>query len=252
MISHVIEAFRQICDGYSADRVVLDPELNAQFIEKCRELGVESPVVDLNLKLLNERKRGNLGPTKDRKRTSFTNEEDYRFASEAAARHMEQRTGVALDRLLCDPELLPQFDEIAARITPGHSPLQYRWAALNLRKARKLRPEIVARVVKPRPLVLDFVDSLRLETVPSGQGVYIFFVDGRPLYVGEAANLRVRIRKHLDHSDIKSVARWFWEHGFDRVQVEILELPEGTTTRVRRALESELIRTRRPAMNLKL
>jgi excinuclease UvrABC nuclease subunit len=41
------------------------------------------------------------------------------------------------------------------------------------------------------------------------------------LYVGEAINLRKRLRKHLDHSDNKGLARWLWENGATDLHLKI-------------------------------
>ncbi len=73
----------------------------------------------------------------------------------------------------------------------------------------------------------------------------------RVLYIGEAENLNSRIRKHIDHSDNRGLARWFWEQGFGDLFLEIHLLPAETTTRVRRALELELIRSRNPEFNVR-
>jgi hypothetical protein len=58
------------------------------------------------------------------------------------------------------------------------------------------------------------------------------------------------VAKHLDHSDNKSLARWFWSNGFSRVHLELQILDETTTTKVRKALEAELIASRRPIFNI--
>ena len=53
-------AFRDANDGYSTDRVLADPDLNARFISACRKHGLnESPIL-LNRKLINLRKSGQL------------------------------------------------------------------------------------------------------------------------------------------------------------------------------------------------
>ncbi len=40
--------------------------------------------------------------------------------------------GESVDEVLCDPKLAAEFDRVAADFAPGHSPLQYRWAALKI------------------------------------------------------------------------------------------------------------------------
>jgi len=51
--------------------------------------------------------------------------------------------------------------------------------------------------------------------VPDSPGIYVLRSEAGCLYIGEAENLRRRLAKHLDHSDRKLLARYFWEYGFD-------------------------------------
>lgn len=135
-------------------------------------------------------------------------------------------------------------------IAPGFSPLQYRWAALNLRKAKKLSPEILGRVIQSETVLSFHVDGLSHETIPTNQGLYVFYDPPQTLYVGETTNLRGRLKKHLDHSDNRGLARWLWEHGTATALLEIHVLPGKTPTAHRRALEAELIRSRNPLFNV--
>jgi len=245
------QAFETVHQGYSADRIVADPDLNQSFVSTCRSLGIVAPISELNSSLLNARKASLLTGIETTCRTEFSDLDDYQFASETAARFLEHRSQVTLDQILCDPALAAEFDSLAAQITPGFTCLQYRWAALNLRKQKRLRPELLAHVVVPTTVQVSRIDELNLEGLPIEQGIYIFFTSKETLYVGECENLRLRITKHLDHSDIRAVAHHFWKHGTGEVLLEIRALPNSTTTRVRRALEAELIESRRAAFNIK-
>jgi len=248
--SAIREAFCRVRDGLSADRVVADPDLNAEFLKACRELGLDEPPAVLNMALLNGRKAGLLTGLSRSRRTSFRNEDEYRFAAEVAARFLQQRDEVSLDNIICDPSRAPEFDRIAREIAPGYTSLQYRWAALNLRKAKQLRPEFLAQVQPPD--VIDFgpLDQLDVKRLPTCQGIYILYGPNATLYVGETRNLRKRLSKHIDHSDNKGLARWFWQHGYKRVHLEIRVLPPTTSKRVRTALERELIESRHPLFNV--
>jgi hypothetical protein len=245
------QAFESVHQGYSADRVVADPDLNQSFIAACRSLGIDAPISELNASLLNARKASLLTGIETTRRTEFSDLDEYQFASEIAARFLEHRSQVTLDQILCDPSLAAEFDSLAAQITPGFSSLQYRWAALNLRKLKLLRPELLAHVVVPTAVQVAHVDGLDLENLPVEQGIYIFFNSTDTLYVGECDNLRLRIKKHLFHSDIRTVAHHFWKHGTSDLLLEIRVLPSSTSTRIRRALEAELIASRRATFNIK-
>ena len=130
------QAFYSVRDEWSADRVVADPNLNQRFEAECRRPGLESGVGECNRVLLNLRKASHLSGLRS-KRTSFRDQDDYEFASEIAIRFLERRDGVTLDHVICEPARVREFDELAARIAPGYTPLQYRWAALRVRDLRQ-------------------------------------------------------------------------------------------------------------------
>jgi site-specific DNA-methyltransferase (adenine-specific) len=251
MKTAIIEALDAASDGYSSDRVVADPELNRRFISECRLRGLEDSAEDLNRALLNLRKAGGLTGRPRAKRTHFHNEDEYRFASEIAARFLERRDGISLDSIICNPDKVSEFDEVAARIVPGYSPLQYRWAALGLRKKKKLAPETTGRIVPPEDVISIPINEIVPDELPASQGIYLFISSDQLLYVGETENLRKRLKKHLGHSDNKGLARWIWEYGTESMHLELQILKSGTKTSVRKAIELELIRSRQPIFNVK-
>lgn len=250
MKSKLLAALDAISQGFSPDRVVADPELNLAFLTECSRLGLTGSAATLNRALLNLRKRGELSGRKSR-RTSFPNEDGYRFAAEMAVRFLERRDGLSLDDIICDPELARAFDSHAERICPGATPLQYRWAALKLRKSKMLEPELLAKVARPTNVLALLVHEIDPRAIPSLPGLYLFYNPNESLYAGESENLRGRIAKHLDHSDNKGLAHWMWEYGTESLHLEIQTLDPSTATRVRRALETELIRSRKPIFNVK-
>jgi site-specific DNA-methyltransferase (adenine-specific) len=145
--ARIATAFESARQGFSVDRVVADPELNLRFINECRNLGLDAAPSTLNRALLNLRKSGGLRRIKSRR--TLLVDEGYRFASEMAVRFMERRDGVTLDDIICDPQLAAEFDKLAEALSPGFSPLEYRWAALGLRKISRLSPDLLARIAPP-------------------------------------------------------------------------------------------------------
>lgn len=247
----LVDAFDAVSNGYSTDRVVADPELNQRFIAECRLRGLQDSVAALNRRLLNLRKSGALAGRARSKRTHISDTDEYRFAAEIAVRFLERRDEISLDAIMCDPDKAAEFDEVAGRIAPGFSSLQYRWAALGLRKAKKLEPELVGRIAPPVNVINVPVSDVVSDQFPDSQGLYLFIAADQLLYVGETENLRKRLKKHLDHSDNRGLARWIWEFGTENLHLELQILEDGTETRVRRALELELIRSRQPIFNVK-
>lgn len=248
----ILEAFIEIRKGWSADRVIADPILNAIFIQACCARNISVSAEDLNLTLMNARKGGQLSGCSRSKKTSFSDEDDYAFAAEIAIRFLERRDGTNLDRVICSPEKASEFDDLAGRLAPGYTSLQYRWAALNLRKRKALKPEQMSHVVASEKVKIDRVEDLVIKNITVNQGLYVFTDSNskNTLYVGEASNLRKRLGKHLEHSDNKGLAHWIWEHGTDGIWVELHELPISTSKKTRRALEYELIQSRMPEFNV--
>jgi site-specific DNA-methyltransferase (adenine-specific) len=246
----VRKAYLEIPHDPSPDVVVANPVLNDLFIKACRSLGLVQPAVSLNLSLLNLRKTGALTGIRRSKKVTVENQDEYVFASEMAIRHLECESKTTLDNVLCDPLLAARFDEVAARIAPGYTSFQYRWAALNLRKRQRLRPELLSRVVAATAVFACKVTDLKIEEVPAEQGLYLFFGQSGTLYVGECQSIRKRLAKHLEHSDNKLLARWLWERGVDDLHIEYRTLAPSVTTRIRKAMEVELIQSRKPLFNV--
>jgi site-specific DNA-methyltransferase (adenine-specific) len=242
-------AFLAIRGERSPDVVVADPDLNQQFLRECQARGLSDAPQALNQCLLNLRKSSDLQGIKS-KRVPLKNQEDYRFASEIAVRFLERKEQVSLDQILRDPVRAAEFDAIAANLAPGFTSFEYRWAALGLRKRNALRPELLGKVVHAENVVTVRAGDVKPDELPVRCGLYLFIGPGQVLYVGECQSLRKRISKHLDHSDNKGLAHWLWQHGIADLHVEYHVLPASVSARVRKAMEAELIRSRRPLYNV--
>lgn len=105
-------------------------------------------------------------------------------------------------------------------------------------------------MVQAETVVICKAADLGLEELPTRPGLYLFVESTQALYVGECKNLRKRLGKHLDHSDNKGLAHWLWQHRHADLHVEYHVLPVKITARVRKALEAELIRSRKPIFNI--
>ncbi len=244
----IMEAFRRAADGYSADRVVADPVLNAAFVDECSRLELRGRTRDWNLALLGLRKAGKLAEVDCTKRTRLSWEvmDPFAFASEIALRRMLDLGYPSLDHVLCDPTAAVRFDELARGLAPGFRSFDYRWAALCLRKAAHRWRQSSGRVVPPDWKKIRLVESA-LAAVEPIPGVYLLAPcreDARPVYVGETGNLLDRARRTfrgrsaLDQflpNPGEWELRWFGLAGVD---------PEE-----RRGLQSRLIADNRPPMN---
>ena len=81
----------------------------------------------------------------------------------------------SLDDVLCDPELAREFDDRAAAFAPGFRPLQYRWAALKLRKAGQARPQprLDSRGSARLPSAISSADLGSIRKLPDAPGIYL-------------------------------------------------------------------------------
>jgi len=205
----ILKAYAQSYRGYSPDRVVADPELNAQFVDHCQRLGLLGNARVWNTLLFGLRKAGKLVgfPTTERTLVSWEECDNYLFASEIAFEAMlQEKAALSLDEILCDPSLAERLDALAARFAPGYRDFQYRWAALKLRKQAKLARSrgLVLEVPSKlhSPILLDGVNGnglSQIEELSDAPGIYLVTGDGdEALYIGETVSLKKRLLKNFD------------------------------------------------------
>ena len=270
----VAVGFASTCQGWSSDEVLLQDALRQRFVERCLELSGRPETADLpelvGLRgkaiseevfcraLLHVRKRGGKLPRATRRASANwkgAEKERLNAAAEVAARRLFDELGVDTDSILVDPAAREKFDSNAKRIGCAFPAYDLRKAALRLRKQGELEPELLSRVTDWKRSFLDFqVDKVdqRWNEIPTDPGIYLFIDSSGYLYIGQANNLRTRLKEHLSGSDRKALAEYL--DSTDRAKV-LLELhvfqkdSPGRALRVRRAYESELIRTRTPRLN---
>ncbi len=146
----LIEAFRRVYQGYSLDRVVVDPELSVALADECGRLGLPGDLGWWNRGLFRARKAGRLAhlPTTRRTELSWEHCDQFLFAAEIAWRQLLDQGYKSLDEILCDPRAAQEFDRLASRFASGFTSLDYRWAALKLRKQRKVSRSRAALIQK--------------------------------------------------------------------------------------------------------
>jgi hypothetical protein len=252
----VRESFRSTHQGYSSDELLIRDDLNEAFIRACQATYPNVSARDLNWVLVSLRKTGKLNvPTTRRAEDEHPN--DVAPIAEIAARTIQDRHGISTDRLLCDPEHRAELDRLAQELDPGADAYDVRKALLHLRKARQLRPELVTRVadwgreVRIYPLHGLVADPTIIPAMP---GVYLFRDATGYLYIGEAANLRTRLQNHLAGSDRLSLRDYLRSQAKASISVELHTFDPNSRIHdpmVRRAYESELIRSRDPRFNVR-
>lgn len=248
------ESFGQTHDGWSSDEVVLNSDLNDAFIQRCLAKLPHADPSDLNWRLLNMRKAGllNIKTTKSNRKSVS----GFTPIAEIVARTMIDRHHVSIDRIMTDPQLRKQFDDRAKKIDASVDLYSVRKAAFSLRKQRRLRPELIARIADWGRQITTFpVQAIGddFQIVPELPGIYIFRDATGYLYIGQSANLRARLKEHLDESSNFSLGQYLGDAQHDNVQVELHAFAgdsRAKETMIRRAYESELIASRKPKFNI--
>lgn len=248
------QAFSAQHDGWSLDEVMLSDLLRKNVVEEVRKSKADADEKKIWESLVRLRKSGKLeAETTRRENTEYG---DAIVAAEIAARRMQDEANVTFDQVLIDPALLKKYDEFAHAIDDQSDAYTLRKAALKLRKARKLKPELVLRVTDwKRDIMTMSVEEAkkRTETLPKRPGVYIFRDETGFLYIGQSNNLRDRLTKHLNESDRFNLASYLAKNVAGKVSLELHVFQQGSpaeATVVREAYESELIRSRKPRLNL--
>lgn len=204
----LLESFAETHQGFSVDRLIADPALNQPFLDVCFRKGLEGDPDELNRYLFRMRKSGRLKSAgiKTTQRTTYSWEELDQFidASEIAWKLMVDQHSASLDEFLCDPLLASEFDRIAMRIAPGFNSLDYRWAAMTVRKqskdararAKKLSRKISSEEVKSR--TARSVETIDWEEFGEVPGIYVLQTGSTNLYAGESLDLRQRLSQRFE------------------------------------------------------
>lgn len=241
----IVEAFRLTHDGFSADRVVADPDLNQEFVAACNRLGLVGDARTWNMLLFRLRKAGKLYSIETQHRTSYSWDDcdNYMFASEIAWQSMlNDGLAKSLDEILCDPTIAAEFDKIATQFAPGYESREYRWAALKLRKQAKIARSRAAVLTPPsrwgeiRPL-----SDLQFRKLPNKPGLYVLSESRtRKLYAGETLGLRNRLT--MKRSQLKA-----WAKMADSVLVQTLPMDGLAAGNL--AWQSCLVKKFKPRLN---
>lgn len=239
----IIKAFMESADGCSADYLLCDPDRGSRFLKKCRDLGVPGDPRLWNSFLLRVRKAGKLPRAESTGQRQSSNEMDpYSDASEVATRLVMLDYGMTLDELLCSPDAVIEFDEMAAKFSPGFKSFDYRWSALALRKkatTKRFREAANAqlshwseqKMPRRRSLASLAGDS------SSKAAVYVLYDDQFPVYVGETRNLSQRINR-VHQSDM-----------WNRFNVNAIRVWEVDRELEQFALRSYLVNQQKPLLN---
>jgi site-specific DNA-methyltransferase (adenine-specific) len=248
------QAYLEVRDGYSIDRVVADPQLDRRFLRRCRELGLSGTDFDLNWKIFNGRKNKYFSDLPKTKNYTPSRKDEFEFSSEIAIRYVQEQFHsqkgweISLDKIICDPDLAEEFDKIAARLAPGFSALDYRWVALGVRKAAGRYSSKAQTVKVPDFDLLGATTSIRASRIPVDQGMYLFRCEDDSIFIGETDNLRQRIERHFDSGGQTGIPDWLYDSGAKTITLGIVPTP-GVSPTERKIVELGEVHRFKPLFN---
>ncbi len=245
--SAVIAAYEETGQGYPADYLLCDKDLNKQFIADCLSRKIGGNAYVWNRYLLQLRKAGKLPTSTNRpSRISADEINRYGYASEVAWRLLAIDYRKTLDDILCSPEFAAEFDRLAEEFGPTDSTVtscQYRRAALAIRKRTKPARESAAENHSGwskkglKTLSIDHWDDPKLD-IP---GVFLLRHDDAGIYAYESQNIRQHLRSVLDNP------RW---QGLEPNSITYTENDQSFEAKY--ALKSALVQRENPLLNCRL
>ncbi len=254
-IKAVIESYQTAGDGYPADFILCDKNLNKKFIKECLKRGIGGNAIVWNRLMLKLRKSGKL-PRSTRRPPRISAEElnRYGYASEVAWRLVSDEFSSdflpppSLDDILCCPDSAEYFDQIATQYGPQHfkvTSLQYRRAALAIRKMAKDVRTLADR--KYRSWTREQLSTIHRDDLESSlskcDAAGVFLITGQDVgvYAGEAENLSEHLTMVLENPE--------WKR-FDPDVILIQKNDQEFSDNY--ALKSALVRKNSPLLNSKI
>ena len=248
-IQAVVDAYRAAGEGFPADYLLCDKELNKQFIKECMGRGIGGTAIVWNRLLLKLRKAGKLPKsTRQPPRIPASDLNVYAYASEVAWRLISDEFGSeilqppSLDELLCCPDSAAFFDQIAMQYGPRHIEVtsrQYRRAALAIRKmAMGARRRAYEKYRHRRRKELVRIEMDALSTSPDSAGIFLITAQDVGIYAGEAVHVRSQLQRILENPE--------WAR-FDPDAIWIAENEAELSENC--ALKSALIQQDQPLLN---
>lgn len=253
-IKAVIESYQLAGDGFPADYLLCDKDLNKKFISACLKRGIGGNAIVWNRLMLKLRKAGKL-PRSSRQppRISAKEMNRYGYASEVAWRLVSDEFSsdsmqVSLDDILCCPDSADYFDQIAMQYGPQHievTSLQYRRAALAIRKMAKEARTLASKKYhnwSRKQLTRIHREELNSSS-PKWDTAGVFLITGQDVgfYAGEAENLREHLSAVLENPE--------WKR-FDPDVILIQKNDQDFSENY--ALKSALVRKNSPLLNSKV
>jgi hypothetical protein len=229
----VFKAFEKVRKGYEPDRVLVDPVLSKTYLAECRKHGLTEPAPILNRALQNIRKNKSVYKLTfgDAKRSNGIDITGHVTAAEIGVAQLNYARRATVDDILTNPKIGDQFVGICKTIDPSGSAMQFKWAALTLRKQRSLDAEKILRLaeadadsIERRMDDVGTLSDLNLSKLPREHGIFAITEhaeQSRYLFVGNADDLSQAIKPFDKAKPFLKLAGAFWEPKPDRMSVRL-------------------------------
>ena len=261
--SKIVEAFEKTHEGYSVDRVYADPVLCLRFVKQANKLGVNASYMAICRRLMTIRKSGEF-----KVKTTKQDKRDLRpflIPAELAFAQLTYRHDASADDLLLDPDVGVEFDALAMKIGRVGNAVDYRLAALHLRKNLRSRsgPERKqVELLDPSELNLRWhpggpLSKVTLDDIPTTEGMFSLSEPNRYLFLTTYPNLRSGIKVFQDPNFLAAVGNRFWSPSLDTISLQVVRQADlkaksltSTQSGNLRLLELKSLEVYQPIFNL--
>jgi len=263
-VKRIVRAFEETRLGYAVDRVLADPDLAAKFFERCRQLEINAPDHAIALRLFRFRKSPSKG-TRIQRATATRENRDfspYIFAAEMAATQMKYLYGASVDDILAYPEIGKEFDTLAKKLRPGWKSVDYRLAALHVRKSQyfdeqkneltlfgKIRdklPDNMAEFFGP----LSDLDPKKISNTEGIIGLLEKADSPRFLYIGKANRVAQAVRPFTREDAFDPLANAFWSPSLSLIHLVVYDIHEDYLDATPAVWTKKLIHDNSPVFNI--
>lgn len=159
---------------------------------------------------------------------------DFAFAAEIAMSQIKYRYGASVDDILAYPDIGREFDKLAAGLYPGLTPLDYRLAALHVRKSRfceagerDLFDAIKTASVERNARDYGALENLDLDKVDGVEGIMSIVEQtsqNRELYISQTKNAKQAVLPFTQKRTLAAIASSFWTPSLATIRLVVYDI----------------------------
>jgi hypothetical protein len=255
------KAFESVREGYELDRVIVDPSLSKRLLRECRSFGVDAPPSAIYKRLQTFRKSARYGiKFKKTTRIHGIDPEPFFYAAELGYVQLSYRRKASIDDIITEPEIGDLFVELCRTMAPTGSAMEFKWAALSLRKMRSFEKDkadhllsVKTKDIESQLETVGTMDRVVSASIPKTTGIFsLAEVNGHAkyLYVGSGDNLRDSVEPFSAAKPLLAMAGRFWSPSASDITLSIGSMPKRWNGASARDWSLRLIQDYRPLFNM--